>query len=228
MALQATSGSLIFGGPDITGCQNNARGLTTRGEYFINRLIDYGILIETDHTGPLARKRMLDIALDRGAPVVSGHTGSISHARDSKRIIETGGVISILSDDPAPVTVEFFEDLEAAHIEVFGDTNSLGSGFGADINGIHKQPKPRDDALENPLVYPFTSVDGNVVFDKQVTGERVFDHNVDGVAHYGLYPDYIADIQMTPGGDKVIEYLFKSAEAYLQAWEQAEAVSNRP
>ena len=228
LALQASNGALIFGGPGITGCQNNARGLTSRGEYFINRLIDYGIIIETDHTGPLARKRMLDIALERGAPVVSGHTGSISHSRDSKRILEVGGVISILSDDPAPVTIEFFTDLEAAYLEVFGNTTNLGSGFGADINGIHKQPKPRDDAADNPLIYPFTSYDGNVVFERQVTGERVFDHNIDGVAHYGLYPDYIADIQLMPGSDKTLEYLFKSAEAYLRAWEQAESVSNRP
>ena len=205
------------------GCVNNARPLTTRGEYFINRLIDYGILIETDHTGPLARKRMLDIALARGVPVVSGHTGSITVGRDSKRILETGGIISNLSDDPAPVTIEFLQDLERAYFELNGTTQGLSTGFGSDINGIHRQSAPRDDAADNPLEYPFLGYAGDVSFDRQTTGERVFDLNVDGVAHYGLYPDYIADIAMTPGGSEVLPYLFRSAEGYLQVWETVHA-----
>lgn len=205
------------------GCVNNARPLTTRGEYFINRLIDYGIMIETDHSGPLARKRMLDIAMARGVPVVSGHTGSITFSRDSKRILQTGGIISNLSDDPAPITIEFLQDLERAYFELNGTTQGLSTGFGSDINGIHRQSAPRDDAAENPLEYPFVGYAGDVTFDRQTTGERMFDLNVDGVAHYGLYPDYIADIAMTPGGSDVLPYLFRSAEGYLRVWETVHA-----
>ena len=205
------------------GCVNNARPLTTRGEYFINRMIDHGIIIETDHSGPLARKRMLDIALARNVPVVSGHTGSITFSRDSKRILETGGIISNLSDDPAPITIEFLQDLERAYFELNGTTQGLSTGFGSDINGIHRQSGPRDDVADNPLEYPFVGYAGDVTFDRQTTGERVFDLNVDGVAHYGLYPDYIADIAMTPGGSEVLPYLFRSAEGYLQVWERVHA-----
>lgn len=214
--------------PGISGCVNNARPLTSRGDYFVNRLVDYGILIETDHSGPLARKRMLDIAGERDVPVLSGHTGSITVSRDSKRILQVGGIISNLSDDPAPVTIQFIQDLEQAYIEVFGNTDGLATGFGSDINGIHAQSEPRDDAATNPLPYPFTSYGGNVVFERQVTGERTFDLNTDGVAHYGLYPDYIADIQRTPGGPQALKYLFRSAEAYIQAMERAEAARTRP
>jgi hypothetical protein len=70
-------------------------------------------------------------------------------------------------------------------------------------------------------VYPFKSYDGRVTFDRQISGERVFDLNVDGVAHYGLYPDYIQDIRMQPGGEEAVQYLFRSAEAYLQMWERS-------
>lgn len=227
VATQLQQGGLIFAGTDITGCQNNARPLTSTGEYLINRLIDKGILIETDHSGPLARKAILDIALQRGVPVLSGHTGSITHSRDSKRILEVGGIISNLSDDPAPVTIQFIQDLEQAYIEVFGSTEGLATGFGSDINGIHHQSAPRDDAAEKPLVYPFTSYAGDITFDKQQTGDRVFDLNTDGVAHYGLYPDYIADIQQTEGGPEVLKYLFRSAEAYIHAMEKAEAARNK-
>ena len=99
------------------------------------------------------------------------------------------------------------------------------SGFGSDINGIHQQADPRADAAEKPLVYPFKSPMGDVVFERQRTGERVYDLNTDGVAHYGLYPDYIADMMMQPGGKPAVATLFRSAEAYLQLWEKVEKFS---
>lgn len=205
----------------FSGCVNNARTLTSTGDAFIHKLIDKGVMIETDHSGPLARKRMLDIAMERDVPVLSGHTGSISFSRDSARIALTGGVISNLSDDPAPVTIAFIQDLVAMYRELGIDEDKIATGFGSDINGIHKQAKPREDAADNPLPYPFTGYAGDVVFERQVTGERVFDLNTDGVAHYGLYPDYIADIGNQPGGQEALKVLFRSAEAYLQAWERS-------
>ncbi len=207
--------------PPLTGCRRNGRGLTPLGEYFVQRLIDRGIMIETDHTGVLARNRIFDIAEARGVPVFSGHTGVISiPEKDSDRILQTGGIISNLPDDPSPVTVAFIQDLEALYREIHGSTAGLSTGLGSDINGIHNQPPPRDDAGTRPLTYPFRSFDGQVVFERQVTGERMFDLNVDGVAHYGLYPDYIADMRMQPGGEAALGYLFRSAEGYLQAWQR--------
>ena len=205
--------------PPLTGCRRNGRGLTPLGEYFIHRLIDRGVMIETDHTGVLARNRIFDIAEARGVPVFSGHTGSVSIAeKDSDRILQTGGIISNLPDDPSSVTVAFIQELESLYRTLHGHTDGLSTGLGSDINGIHNQPPPRPDADSRPLRYPFRSYDGQVVFERQVTGERVFDLNADGVAHYGLYPDYLADMQMQPGGDAALRYLFRSAEGYLQAW----------
>ncbi|ULQ46730.1 dipeptidase [Flagellatimonas centrodinii] len=212
--------------PPVTGCRRNARGLTPLGEYFIHKLIDRGVMIETDHTGVLARNRIFDLAEARGVPVFSGHTGTISIAdKDSDRILQTGGIISNLPDDPSPDTVAFIQDLEALYQATFGHTRGLSTGLGSDINGIHNQAPPRADASERPLQYPFRSWDGQVTFDRQTTGERVFDLNTDGVAHYGLYPDYIADMQMQPGGEQALRYLFRSAEGYLQAWERVWAAA---
>ncbi len=209
--------------PPLTGCVRNARGLTELGDYFVNRMIDHGIMIETDHTGELARRRMFDIAAARNVPMLSGHTGEVSDVKDSRRILEIGGIISNLPDEPSPVTVNFIQDLIALYRDVHGTTDGLATGMGADINGIHNQPPPRADASEKPLQYPFKSYDGRITFERQVTGERVFDLNADGVAHYGLYPDFIADMRMQPGGEEALKYLFRSAEAYLQAWARAEA-----
>lgn len=209
--------------PPLTGCVENARGLTELGDYFVNSMIDRGIMLETDHSSTLARKRMLDIAAERGVGVLSGHTGFVSDARDTKRILKVGGIISNLPDEPSPVTVDFIQQLKAAHLEVNGNLDTFATGLGCDINGLHKQPAPREDAAARPLSYPFKSYDGGVTFERQVSGERVFDLNVDGVSHYGLYPDFIADMRMQPGGEDSVKYLFRSAEAYLQFWENAYA-----
>ncbi|HEX6652565.1 MAG TPA: hypothetical protein VF072_07465, partial [Thermoleophilaceae bacterium] len=55
---------------------------------------------------------------------------------------------------------------------------------------------------------------------RQRTGRRVFDLNTDGVAHYGLVADLIADVQGRPGGRRALRTLFHSAEAYLEMWER--------
>lgn len=209
--------------PPLTGCQRNARGLTPLGAFFVNRLIDYGVWIETDHIGVLGRNGILDIAMQRGAPVFSGHTGEVSaQVRDSDRILQSGGIISQLPDSTSTDAIAFINDLVALHTELFGNADSVASGLGSDINGLHIQARPREDVGEKPLVYPFTSFDGQVRFDRQVSGQRVYDMNTDGVAHYGLLPDYLADMQLQPGGERALQVIFRSAEAYLQRWQRVE------
>jgi hypothetical protein len=62
-----------------------------------------------------------------------------------------------------------------------------------------------------------------VRFARQRTGTRTFDLNRDGMAHYGLLPDLLADAARRPGGDAAMRTLLGSAEAYLRTWERAVA-----
>jgi hypothetical protein len=99
---------------------------------------------------------------------------------------------------------------------------TFGFGFGSDINGFASQGAPRNpdtDAGEVAVTYPFTGF-GGVEIDRQVSGERTFDINTDGVAHYGLYPDWVEDLRVL-AGDEIIEDLERGPEAYLQMWERA-------
>ena len=61
------------------------------------------------------------------------------------------------------------------------------------------------------------------MFGRQRTGERVFDLNTDGVAHYGLFADLLADVERRTGGAKALGLLFRSAEAYLRTWRRTGA-----
>ena len=71
--------------------------------------------------------------------------------------------------------------------------------------------------------YPFKSLDGSVTLDRQHTGDRTFDYNNDGVAHYGLYADW-ADEVGNLGGPGIADDLLNGPEAYLQMWERAVGV----
>ncbi len=54
------------------------------------------------------------------------------------------------------------------------------------------------------------------------TGTREWDYNMDGLAHYGLIPDFLQDcknIGLTP---QQLRPLFNSAEDYIRMWEKAE------
>ena len=87
------------------------------------------------------------------------------------------------------------------------------------MNGFASQGGPREGGN---VSYPFRSFDGLQV-DRQRSGQRVYDINVDGVAHYGLFPDWVEDLRLLAGQD-VVDDLGRGAEAYLQMWERAVGV----
>ena len=99
----------------------------------------------------------------------------------------------------------------------------LGVGVGSDLNGFSSAPGRRDGSA---VTYPFRSLDGKQVIDRQRSGSRVFDVNRDGTAHYGLYLDWLEDVRKA-GGNDVATDLRRGAEAYLQMWERAEGVPSQ-
>ncbi|MCA1830697.1 MAG: hypothetical protein LC663_04195, partial [Actinobacteria bacterium] len=102
----------------------------------------------------------------------------------------------------------------------------FGLGWGSDMNGFATQGAPRNpSASQHPVTYPFDAFPFNnsVSVDHQVSGTRTYDINKDGVAHYGMYPDWIEDLRMLAGSDaaEITEDLEQGPEAYLEMWERA-------
>ncbi len=56
-----------------------------------------------------------------------------------------------------------------------------------------------------------------------VAGPREFDFNFDGMAHYGMLPDFLQDLRNIGLTQEEMNPLFNSAEAYIQMWEKCEA-----
>jgi hypothetical protein len=92
-----------------------------------------------------------------------------------------------------------------------------GYGFGLDFNGVGSHPAA--DSAPVDIAYPFTSADGGTTIDRQVSGQRTFDINVDGFVHSGLAPDYLELLRQSGGGDAIVSDLMRGAESYLQTWE---------
>ena len=200
----------------------NVRGLTELGEYAVNGMMDRGMLINIDHMSVKTAGRVLDIATERGYPgFVVDH--SWSDPSMLRRMHELGGFVGAFAY-PADATENFdegFLDEWRANSATVGGTFS-GYGIGSDVNGLAPLAEPRPTAATDPLVYPFTAPSGEVM-DRWQFGERVYDLNVDGVAQYGLYADWIADVLHRAGPDRaeLERQLMNGAEAWTATWEAA-------
>jgi hypothetical protein len=80
---------------------------------------------------------------------------------------------------------------------------------------------------KNRVMYPF-ELPGFGKFQKQETGQKTFDFNVDGLAHVGLLPDMIADLKQIGLSDDDLRPLFRSAEGYIKVWERATGATSSP
>jgi microsomal dipeptidase-like Zn-dependent dipeptidase len=194
----------------------NARGLTDLGEHMIRRMMERNMIVDPDHLSVLARNQALSVLeSERYSGVVSSHSWSTIDAYP--RIYNLGGVIAPYAGSSEGF-VKKWEELRKMRAKGYW----FGMGYGADMNGLGAQGQPREGA-SNPVQYPFKSFDGAVTLDRQTSGERVWDINTDGVANYGLYPDWIEDLRMI-AGDQIVDEMSRSSEAYLQMWERAEGI----
>ncbi|MFL5318189.1 MAG: membrane dipeptidase [Myxococcaceae bacterium] len=117
-----------------------------------------------------------------------------------------------------------------------------GVAFGTDFNGLAQQPGPRygpnaaagliGDHLREKrrpvqikqqgprLDYAGTMYRSSAPFTKSVAGRREFDLNDDGLAHYGMLPDFIQDLRHVGMTDAQLDPLFRSAESFVALWEK--------
>ncbi|MFL6059655.1 MAG: hypothetical protein ACJ72E_00385, partial [Marmoricola sp.] len=191
----------------------NTLGLTGLGAYTIKGMASRHMLFDPDHMSVKARKQSLDLIDRLHYPgVVSSHSWSTPDAYP--RIYKEKGFITPYAGDSAGFVAKWERHLTWANPRIY-----WGFGYGADINGLGAQGNPRGANMKNRVTYPFTALGGVKVY-KQVSGTHVYDINTDGVAHYGLYPDWLQDLKMQAGPD-ILTDMYRGPEAYLQMWERA-------
>ncbi len=102
-----------------------------------------------------------------------------------------------------------------------GIAGHLGPRFGSDACGGDGAERQAQVVASDRLAYPFT-LPGFGTFDRQVTGQKTFDFNVDGLAHVGLLPDLVADLTRLGLPAPYLDSIYRSAEAYVELWERVE------
>ena len=191
----------------------NELGLTALGEQTIRGLVKRNMLFDPDHMSVKGRNAALSLIEKLGySGVLSSHSWSTPDAY--ARIYKDRGFIAPYAGDS-----KGFVEKWKRHLTWANPATYWGIGFGADINGLGAQGDPRPDAAKNPVTYPFKGL-GGVTVNKQVSGQRVYDINKDGVSHYGLYPDWVEDLRKQ-AGPAIVKDLARGSEAYLQMWERA-------
>ncbi len=196
------------------GPQCNVQGLTNLGFYLIQQMIKQHLIIQLDHMDSKTATAAVALATaDHYSGVVSAHC--CSSPQLFRQIYDDGGFIS---EPVAPagsfVTVEREDKAQA------DPRYHFGFGYGSDMNGLAEQPGP---ATATPMSYPFHSYLGKVTFGKEVWGQRAFDLDTNGLANYGMYADWLHDVQLA-GGTQVMSDMFQGAESYLEMWERADGV----
>ena len=201
----------------------NSRGLTTLGDHTIKALAQRHMIFDPDHMSVKARSSALD-TIDRIGyhGVVSSHSWATPDAYP--RIYAEGGFITPYAGDSTG-----FVDKWRTHVGWADPRYYWGIGYGADMNGLGAQGNPRGAAVTNPVTYPFKGIEGATI-RRQTAGLRTWDINTDGVAQYGLYPDWIQDLTRVAGsssaadGRNIEDDISRGSEAYLQMWERAEGI----
>ncbi|MBB4907578.1 amidohydrolase family protein [Actinophytocola algeriensis] len=189
----------------------NVNGLTDLGEYAMRGMMDRGMLIDIDHMSAKATDQALDLLESSDYPgVVSSH--SWVDPSYYPRIYALGGMAVPYGWGTEKFLGEWRSMKAAA-----GAGTDFGFGAGFDTGGFGHQPPPRSSSA---VQYPFTTFDGGATVDRQRTGERVFDVNTDGLAHYGLLPDWLEDLRIVagPDGQAVVADMSRGAEVYLRTW----------
>jgi microsomal dipeptidase-like Zn-dependent dipeptidase len=238
--------------PGVSDEPCNARGLTpVAGNVLINTMMDLGMMIDIDHASAKMIDDIIAIADKRGGyPFFVGHGlfnevygAGVKNRHERMRtaaqldkLKRLGSLVSVMTEDELTATqtkckhssVSFAQNYQYA-------VSKMGVvALGSDFNGVagHAGPRFGDDACDHEaaqmgrqtlkLLYPFT-LPGFGTFQKQVSGQRTFDYNVDGLAHIGLYPDFIADLLVqtdVPGVN--IEPLMRSAAEFVATWRRAQ------
>ncbi len=197
----------------------NSEGLTPRGGMAISYMMKKGMLIDIDHMSERSATAALTMATLYNYPLNSGHDGFRSIPDASKLANENGRT-----------------DLQVQQIYSLGGMMGLGHGgssttflknyryglalsgnqplaIGTDVNGFFPLPGV-------PL--PLESISYGGALTRSMTGNKLWDFNIDGMAHYGLFPEFIASMERVGMTAAEKATFFSSAERFAQMWEKAD------
>jgi Membrane dipeptidase (Peptidase family M19) len=194
----------------------NALGLTDLGKSTLLEMMKMGFIVDIDHMGRKAMRDAIVISQNnRNYPLNTGHNEMMKPIGTERNlnleivraVKASGGMIGLGTSDILPSD---FAKHYSNMLSIMGNKNVA---IGTDANGFEPLPKasPR---LDSDIFYR----DAGLV--KQITGNRTWDYTKDGVAHYGLMPEFLFDIKRQSNGLNVTLGLEHSANDFLLMWQK--------
>ena len=205
----------------------NSAGLTPLGEFAVKEMMKAGMMVDIDHMSQFSAERVLTIAEavpGGGYPLMSGHTGvrgwhgnrdeNKRTAAQLHRIAALHGMFGLGMGgmDAYEWMAEYQEAVNLMNIP--GPTPNYGAvAMGTDLNGLVPGARPRVGA----------KVSYSPFFPMSRLGNREWDYNREGVAHYGLLNDFLKDAATAPNGPHLVEsYVNGSADYFWHTWQKCE------
>ena len=235
-----------------------ARGMLIDVEHMSNRSLHETLGIAEKFAYPLFSThtaiRSLAVGHGNREPYQMGAAHEAMRSdEDLLRIRDLGGVLGIGGHLGLTRNVEVDESTSWTRAYEYA-VQKLGFSsvaIGTDMNGFAQAPGPR---FEGEPLNPSPRRDGDTIrpirygrdkipltgrlLEQTGLGRRSYDFNFDGLAHYGLLPDFTVDVAVSLGyqsqlqTEKVMTPFFTSADAVVKAWtkcvEQSRALTDQP
>jgi microsomal dipeptidase-like Zn-dependent dipeptidase len=241
--------SLHLAPPPSPTCAGHVNKLgldMTYGKLALTELMKRGMIVDIDHMSTKAVDQSLTIAEGFGYPINSGHSGlrgigpgphaeNMRSADQLRRIANLHGMFGLGSAEAVAST--WLQQYQMAMANMGLKYQAGAIAFGTDLNGVVKGPRP---AGPGRVVYGNGS---NGTFPFPMTTVTVppgvaahfWNYATDGVAHYGMLPEFIWDVHQLPapvpngmpGSAMVDSQLFRSADYFLRMWQIAEMQSTK-
>ncbi len=209
----------LLAGEDIVpgygpGPHCNIRGLTDLGEHALRGMVDRKMLLDIDHMSVKGAKQTFSVLEElEYSGVISSH--GWMDDKFTERLYQLGGFKTYYASRAESMVSKIASE------EALRKQYKKGTGFGFDFNGFAGgHSAPLDEGTPDRVIYPFIGIDGEISVDRQVSGERIYDFARDGLAHYGLIPDYVEDIRVV-AGDAALRDFMHGAESYMRTWQAA-------
>ncbi|GMU59446.1 MAG: hypothetical protein AMXMBFR34_12090 [Myxococcaceae bacterium] len=222
------------------------RGMLIDTDHMSELARDGALTLAENHVYPLysSHTALRDLALSRAEASPATFAG-IAHEgmltlKQLERLRDLGGVIAPITNlgptkshgglpvtPPHDVRNTSLSWMNGYSYAVEKMAGKGGVAMGTDFNGMLKQPGPRfrDGNVIGPGARVLYSPAGQLKLYE--LGDKQFDFNEVGLAHYGLLPDFLLDVDNVmpkgPAGENATATLFRSAEAFCAMWKACEA-----
>lgn len=193
----------------------NVKGLTPLGISAVTYMMSKGMLIDIDHMSEKAADYALVLADLYKYPLNSGHNGfrgmgaGTENSRTDqqvRKIMSHGGMIGLGHGETAS---NFLRNLRYG----WKLTGNRPIAIGTDANGLYPLPGAPDANSKLPESNPFRTM---------FMGNKTWNYNTEGVAHYGMLPAYLESMTELRSGKMTAEekkLFFSSAEFFARMWE---------